>query len=79
MKKKALAVLRTDIGRRKTNMMKINEYFSYDKVKDVSYKNICQGIYSGSDYDSDKSIHYTEDHGVDYHKNDKTKVKNKIK
>ena len=51
-----LAVLRTDFVRMK-KMMKINECFSYDKVKDF----------------------YAEGHGVDYHENDKTKVKNKIK
>ena len=61
------------------NTMRINECFSYDKIKDVSDKCFRQGIYSGSDYDSDESIHYKENHDVNYHENDKTKVKYKIK
>ena len=56
-------------------MMKINNCFSYDKVKDVSDNFFRQGKYSGSDYDSDESIHYKEGHNDDYHDNDKTKVK----
>ena len=57
-------------------MMKINKWFSYDKVKDVYDRIFRLGIYSGSDYDSDESIHYKESHGVDDYENDKTKVKN---
>ena len=59
--------------------MKISECFSKDKVKDVSNSFFRQGKYDGSVYESDDSIHYAEGHGVDYHENDKTKVKNKIK
>ena len=59
--------------------MKVNECFTNDKVQDVSDRIFRQGRYYGSDYDSDESIHYKEGHGVDYHENDKTKVKNKIK
>ena len=42
-------------------------------------RNFHQGKYYGSDYDSDKSIYYAEGHGVDYHENDRTKVKKNIK
>ena len=72
------AVLRTDFVRRKKNMMKINECFSYDKVKDVSDSFFRQCKYYGSDYNSDESIHYAEGHCFNYHENDKIKVK-KIK
>ena len=58
-------------------MMKINECFSYDKVKDVSDRFFRQCKYYGSDYNSDESIHYAEGHGFNYHENDKIKVEKK--
>ena len=38
-----------------------------------------QDKYDESDFESDASIHYAEIHGADYHENDKTKIKIKIK
>ena len=38
-----------------------------------------KGKYDGSEYESDESIHNAEDNGVDYHENDKTKIKKIIK
>ena len=59
--------------------MNLNKYFSKDKVKDISDRIFRHGKYGGSDFESSASIHYAEGHGVEYHENDKTKIKKQRK
>ena len=59
--------------------MDFSNYFSKDNVNDISNQIFRTGKYYGSDFESDEEIHYDEGHGLDYHENDESEIKNQTK
>ena len=63
---------------RNKNVLKLNNIFREEKIKEISDQIHRIEKYSGSNYESDKSIHYGPGHDANYHSSEESKsIKNK--
>ena len=77
--KEANIIVDEEFKRKKSNVLKLNNAFSAENIKDLSEKIHRYGKYADNDYESDESIHYVSGHGVNYYYSDESRSKKRIK
>ena len=77
--KEANIIVDEEFKRNKSNVLKLNNAFSAENIKDTSDKIHCYGKYADSDCETDESIHYEPGHGVNCYFSDESRSKEKKK
>ena len=75
--KEANIIVDDEFKRNKSNVLKLNNAFSAENIKDISDKIHCYGKYADSDCETDESIHYEPGHGLNCYSSDESRSKKK--